>query len=94
VLAKEALIVLTGMKPAVDCRRVCAGQEMEEHHIFDQKTELVCTKCAEMLAESIPGSVLQLYVLLKVRNVSRATVGSVVVSAVTTGFTSASISFE
>jgi len=94
VLVKEVLIVLTGMKPAVDCRRVCAGQEMEEHHIIDAKTELVCTKCVEMLAESIPGSLLQLYVLLKVKDVSRSAVGSVIVSAMTTGFSSASISFE
>ena len=67
---------------------------MEEHHVVDAKTELVATKMGEMLAESIPGSLLQLYVLLKVRNVTRATVGSVIVSAMTTGFSSASISFE
>jgi len=88
------LIVLTGLKSSVDCKRVCAGQEMEEHHSFDAKTELATTKGIEMVCESIPGSVLQLYVLLKVRNVSRATVGSVIVSAMTTGFGSASISFE
>ena len=94
VMAKEMLIVLTAMKPAVDASRVASGHEMEEHHIFDAKTELVTTKCGEMLAESIPGSLLQLYVLLKVKNVSRAAVGSVIVSTMTTGFSSASISFE
>ena len=94
VMAKEMLIVLTAMKPAVDASRVASGHEMEEHHAFDTKTELIMTKCAEMFTESIPGSLLQLYVLLKVRNVSRATVGSVIVSATTTGFSSASISFE
>jgi len=94
VLMKEMLIVLAGLKSAVDCKRVCAGQEMEEHHVFDARTELVFTKCVEMVCESIPGSLLQLYVLLKVRNVSRATVSSVLVSAMTTGFSSASISFE
>ena len=83
------------MQPAVDSYRVCAGQEMEEHHVFDAKIELACSKCCEMACESIPGGLLQLYVLLKQREtVSRATVGSVIVSAMTTGFTSASISFE
>jgi len=67
---------------------------MEEHHAIDVRTELVVTKCTDMIAESIPGCVLQLYVLLKVRNVTRATVGSVIVSAMTTGFSSASISFD
>ena len=94
VLATEATIVLTGMKPAVDSYRVCIGQKMEDHHAFDAKTELEATKAVEMLCESIPGSLLQLYVLLKVKDVSRATVGSVIVSAMTTGFSSASISFE
>ena len=94
VMAKEMLIVVTGLKPGYDCWKVVSGQEMEEHHLFDAKAELVITKCAEMIAESIPGSLLQLYVLLKVKKMSRAAVGSVIVSAMTTGFSSASISFE
>jgi len=93
-MAKEMLIVVTAMKPAVDAFRVASGREMEEHHAFDAKIELVFTKGIEMFAESIPGSLLQLFVLLKVKNVSRATVGSIVVGAMTTGFSSASISFE
>jgi len=82
------------VQPAFDSYRVCAGQEMEEHHAIDAKVELIATKGIEMACESIPGAILQLYVLLKVKNVSRATVGSVIVSATTTGFSSASISFE
>ena len=94
VMAKELLIVLTLMKPAVDAFRVASGHEMDELHTVDAKSELTGTKMIEMVSESIPGSLLQLYVLLKVKNVSRATVGSVIVSAMTTGFSSASISFE
>ena len=95
VMAKEMLIVMTLMKPAIDAGRVASGKQMEEHHAFDAKSELVITKCVEMIAESVPGAILQLYVLLKQREtVSRATVGSVIVSAMTTGFSSASISFE
>ena len=91
----ECLTLALLLEPAVDSYRVCAGQEMEEHHAFDAKIELACSKCCEMACESIPGGLLQLYVLLKQREtVSRATVGSVIVSAMTTGFTSASISFE
>ena len=94
VLMTEALIVLSGLKPGVDCYRVCINQEMEEHQLTDAKFELMATKCVEMIAESIPGCLLQFYVMLKVKNVSRATVGSVLVSAMTTGFSSASISFD
>jgi len=50
--------------------------------------------CIEMFCESIPGSVIQLYGVLKVEDVSLAAVGSVLVSAITTGFSSASISFK
>jgi len=44
VMAKEMLIVLTGLKPGYDCWKVCSNQEMEEHHAFDAKVELVATK--------------------------------------------------
>ena len=52
---------------------------MEEHHVIDAKTELVWTKMAEMIAESIPGCLLQLYVILKVGDTSGRAVTSVVV---------------
>ena len=94
-MAKEVLNVLTGLKPGFDCARVCLGREMEEHHVFDAKVELAATKGIEMICESIPGSILQLYALFNDKGlISRATVGSVIVSAMTTGFSSASISFE
>ena len=94
-MLKEMLIVMLGVKPAVDCYRVCAGHEMQQHHAVDPQTELVATKMIELVAESIPGCLLQLYVLLKNKNlVSTTTVGSLIVSALTTGFISASISFD
>ena len=67
------------------------GQKMEEHHTFDAKTELVFTKCAEMICESIPGCLLQLYVILKVGDTSNRAVTSVVISALTTGYSSATL---
>jgi len=95
ILAKEFLIVLTLLKPAVDAFRVGSDQKMEEHHVIDAKSMLVATKMNEMLCESIPGCLLQLYILLKNKELlSTSTVGSVIVSAMTTGFSSAIISFE
>ena len=92
VLVKEMLIVLTLMKPAFDCARVCAGREMKEHHVFGAHYELVLNRSIEMFCESIPSCFLQIFVLLKLKEVSRSAVGSVIVSAMTTGFSSASIS--
>ena len=94
VMAKEMLIVLTGLKPGYDCFKVVSGFAMCEHHAFDAKSELAITKGIEMVCESIPGCIIQMFVLLKLKEVSRSAVGSLIVSAMTTGFSSASISFE
>jgi len=56
------------------------------------RTELNVAKGIEMVAESIPASLLQLYVLVKEGGYSTRTVGSVVISAMTTGFSGASMS--
>ena len=64
---------------------------MEEHHTFDAKTELVITKCIEMVCESIPGCLLQLYVVLKVGDTSTRALTSVVISALTAGYSSGTL---
>jgi len=90
----EMLIVLTGMKPGFDAFSVCSGKEMDEHGLMDAKAELVVCKGIEMVCESIPGCILQLYAILKSGDRSRRVIVSVAVSALTTGFISASISFD
>ena len=77
-----------------DAAAVCSGKKMEEHHVFDAKTELAFTKCVEMVCESIPGCLLQMYVVLKVGDTSTKAVTSVVISALTTGFASGTISYD
>ena len=74
-----------------DAAAVCSGKKMEEHHVFDAKTELVITKGTEMFCESIPGCLLQLYVILKVGDTSGRAVTSVVASALTTGYSSGTL---
>ena len=76
---------------ARDAAAVCSGKKMEEHHSFDAKTELVLTKGIEMICESIPGCLLQLYVMLKVGDTSGRAVTSVVVSALTAGYSSGTL---
>ena len=94
LMAGEALVVVTGLKSAVDAYRVCSGKKMEEHNVFDAKTELAFTKCAEMVCESIPGCLLQLYVMLKVKDTSGRAVTSVLVSALTTGYSSGTLGYD
>jgi len=90
----EALIVLTGLKPGFDAHAVVSGKEMDVHSAFDPKIELVICKGAEMVCESIPGCLLQLYAILKSGDRSQRAIVSVAVSALTTGFSSATIAFD
>jgi len=73
---------------------VISGKEMDQNHAFDAMTEMTCTKGIEMVCESIPACCLQVYAILQSRDGSRQAVVSVAVSALTTGFNSASISFD
>ncbi|GMI42621.1 hypothetical protein TeGR_g4453 [Tetraparma gracilis] len=95
-LLREALIVVSGLKPGFDAMRVVSNAEMEEHQVMDAKGELVFTKCAEMFCESIPGCILQVYALIQGGSGGQmgTKIFSIVVSAITTGMGSASISYD
>jgi hypothetical protein len=54
-MAKEMLIVLSGLKPGFDAYEVAKGAEQSADSMIDPSTEHTCTKIAEMVAESIPG---------------------------------------
>jgi hypothetical protein len=54
-MAQEMLIVLTALKPGLDAYKVAKGEEQSVGSIMDPATEHCCTKCFEMVSESIPG---------------------------------------
>jgi hypothetical protein len=56
-MAKEVLIVLSGLKPGFDAYQVAKGAEQNANAVMDPATELAATKGGEMVAESIPGGV-------------------------------------
>jgi hypothetical protein len=93
LLAREILIVLTCFKPAFDAAQVLRGKDQYEHNVFDAKTELAMTKGVEMFAEAIPGTILQFYVVMQLmssgQRVPKRAVFSILISALTTGFSSA-----
>ena len=39
VMVKEALFVVTGLKPVMDAKNVVMSKEMEDHHVIDSKVE-------------------------------------------------------
>ncbi|GMI42593.1 hypothetical protein TeGR_g11447 [Tetraparma gracilis] len=95
-LLREVLITVSGLKPGADAMRVVSNTEMDEHHVMDARMELVVTKCVEMFCESIPGCILQVTALIqgRTRDQMGTKVFSIVVSAITTGMNSASISYD
>ena len=82
----------------MNATRVVRCEKMNEHAVFDMKTELVMTKGIEMALESIPGCILQSYSSLKLmqrgKTAPTAAVASIVISALTTGYSSAAISYD
>jgi len=98
VIVKEMLIVLSGTKPGVDAMRVASGAEQNEYNAVDPMTELTITRCVELFCEAIPGSILQFTAAMRVLQgggrVSNIAVGSIVISALTTGYSSACIGFD
>jgi hypothetical protein len=95
VMIREMLVVLTGIAPGIHAMRVANGGGRDEHAKLDHDMVLTCTRGLEMALESIPGSLLQVHALLKSDDRgNKAALGSIVVSALTTGFSAATISFE
>jgi hypothetical protein len=98
VMLKEMLIVLTGIAPGIHAMRVANGAQQAEHATIDPDMELTCTRGLEMAFESCPGTVVQVYALIRLmrdgKATSKAALGSIIVSALTTGFSAATISYE
>jgi len=90
----EMLIVLTGLKPVLDGYNVISGKTMDKHSFMDAAAELTFSQCTEIVCESIPGCILQLYAMLESGEMPRRAIVSVAISALTTGFSSATMSFN
>ena len=54
---------------------------------------MIYSKLTEIFAEAIPGGILQMYAFILSPNRSAAAAGSILISALTTGFGSALISY-
>jgi hypothetical protein len=92
---REWFPILIGFKPAVDAYRVAKGEKQEAGQAMDALTELSFMKGAEMFAEAIPGVIIQLMAIAtNDGGVSDAAWVSLSVSALTTGYASATISYD
>jgi hypothetical protein len=90
----EAMKVLSGLKPAFDAARVASNADFEEGQVMDPKIELMASKLLELFCESIPGCLLQCYVLMEAEKKSAQAIVSIAISAMTSGMASATIAFD
>jgi hypothetical protein len=95
-VVREWIPILLGYKPAVDAYRVATGAKQEVGAAMEPMVEMTTMKGTEMFAEAIPGVIIQ---LMAIATSDKDDVGtsawlSVAVSAITTGFASATISYD
>mmetsp|Transcript_732 Transcript_732/g.1207 ORF Transcript_732/g.1207 Transcript_732/m.1207 type:complete len:961 (-) Transcript_732:44-2926(-) len=91
---REQLHVLTLIKPGVDAWRVASGSEQEEGAVMHTMAEFTGNKVIELIAEAIPGSVIQLTALLKFGLDSPSANFSFLFCIFTAAFSSAMLSFD
>jgi hypothetical protein len=93
----DVLFSLTGLKVALDSYRVCAGKQYADV-ILGPFQELMCSKIYHVFCCSIPGCMLQVYVMLRSLesglSIPPEAFLSVLVSASATGVMSATISWD
>jgi hypothetical protein len=91
----EWIPILLGYKPAVDAYRVATGAKQEVGTAVDPMYVFTAMKAIEMFAEAIPGVIIQLMAIATSdKGVGTSKWLSVAVSAITTGFASATISYD
>ena len=94
---RELIPVLIGFKPALDAFRVATGLKEEYGQIVSPMVEMTLMKIVELFAEAIPGVVIQLMAIATTKKedeISTSAIISLVVSILTAGFISATISYD
>ena len=91
---KESIPVLIGCKPAIDAYRVSTGGKEEVGHVVDVQMEITILKAIEMLSEAIPGVIIQMMSILNTQETGTGVWISIIVSAFSTGFISATLSYD
>ncbi|GMH63534.1 hypothetical protein TrLO_g16001 [Triparma laevis f. longispina] len=86
------------MKPPVGAYRVASGAEQEMDATFDSMMEMMTSKIIEMFPESVPGIIIQASWILSELDsggsVSTTAYASILVSLLTSGFVSATVSYD
>jgi hypothetical protein len=93
VILREFAFVATFLKPGVDAYRVATGHE-DEDATWSPLVDKVFGKGTELAFESIPGGLLQACLFINSPEKTMFLLISILISTLTTGFTSAMISYD
>jgi len=93
VILRELAFVVAFLKPAVDAYRVATGYEDKDSTV-NPLDEMVIGKMIELAFESVPGSLLQAYMFINSPEKTMFLLISILISTLTTGFSSAMISYD
>jgi len=94
IIGHEMLIAVAMIKPAMDAKKVADGNIQLEDTLFVPNIELTISKCAEIFAEAIPSSVLQVFALFEAKKAGSAAIFSILISAFTIAYSSTIISMD
>jgi len=93
VILREFAFVVTFLKPGVDAYRVATGHE-DKDATLSLLVDMAFGKGTELAFESIPGGLLQAYMFINSPEKTVFLLISILISALTTGFASALISYD
>ena len=93
---KEALVVFTGFKSAVDAFRVISGVKAGVDDLVEPLFESILSKVVEVVTESIPSALVQIYAVLASSDdgVQTASIMSIVISIATIAFATKTNCFD
>ena len=94
VLSMEILITMCMLKPAVDAGKVASGAEKDVNMTMNAEMEMTLSRGVEIVCESLPSGIMQVYAFLLAKEKSKAAAVSLVLSAMTTGFVGTVISWD
>ena len=90
----EMLATFLFLQPAVLAYRVAMGGEQDKGSSVSPQVELLLSRGADIVAESLPSGTLQIYALLISKQRSKVALASIVISAMTTGFVGTSVAWD
>ena len=93
-IAKEMFITIICLKPAADAYKVSKHENKNPNHAVHAMDEMLFSRVAEIVAESLPNLIMQTVVLLESENKDKRAVVSIFISASTIAVTGTSLSWD